>query len=233
MKSTLLSLIEFIALVVAVIFCVLWFRNRDGSYEPIVTVCVLAGTVLVDLVRRRTGKEPSRKADGIVRIEAEARYVVAGHQATVEEAWSVLTAPFLERHKSWHPSYSDFEPVSIGKDGRPKELEVRGSSGGRYPWRIEEWNDTERILRLWIGPSKNPPEGYKETFLGLTLAFHVIAGVNSVLIEILYKERWTKKPWLTEKECFENGPEREINWIFKRFPLRGKIEYIRELDSSA
>lgn len=233
MKSPLLLLVETAVFVVAMIFCVLWLRNPDGPYEPIVAMCGLAGTVLVDLLRRKGEKELSRvAASGIFRIEAEARYVIPSSRATLEETWMALTAPFLERDRSWHPSYSDFKPVSIGKDGRPEEFEVLGSSGGKYPWRIEEWNDAKRILRLWIGPSKVPPEGTKKTFLGLTLDFHVVAGVDTVLIEIVYKERSTEMFWRTKEESFENGPEREIKWIFRRFPLRGEIEYIRELDTS-
>jgi hypothetical protein len=228
MKLSLLLLVEVIAFVVAMVSCVLWFHNQDGPHEQIVAMCGLVGTVLVDLVRRRVGREPSPEFNGIVRIEAEARHVVPSSHATTEEVWGALTAPFLERHRSWHPSYSDFEPVSVGRDGKPREFEVRGLQGGRYPWRVEEWNDDEKILRLWIGPSKKPPEGTKQIFLGLTIGFHVVAGVGSVLIDISYKERWAEKPWRTKEECFENGPKREINWIFRRFPFRGEIEYIRE-----
>jgi hypothetical protein len=229
-----LLFIEILAFGVALVFGLLWLRDPQGPlYEPVLAMCGLIGTVLVGLIRGSTssGKQP-RDGGSTLRVEAEARYIIVDERVTSEDVWATLTRPFRERYKSWHPSYGDFEPVTSGYNGKAKEFEVRGSSGGRYPWKIEEWNDSARILRLWRGPSKNPPDGYEEIFLGLDLEFHVVAGLGTTLIDILYRERWSRQPWPTKEETFKNGPEREINWIFSHFPLKGRIDYVRALDAS-
>lgn len=229
MQSARLWALELGIAALTLFFTVLWLLNKDGVFEPLASISSAAGTAVVHVLRRRAEAERVQ-GGGPFTLRAESRFIISKKDATLEEVWAVLTRPFLERHESWHPSYSDFEPVSIGKDGHPREFEVRGSAGGRYPWRIEEWNEADRLLRTWKGPSKSPPGGAKNTFLGLTFNLRLLQGVQAVLIEIWYEARWTTQPWPTRDESFENGPKREIEWIFRRFPIRGEIEYIREAD---
>lgn len=166
----------------------------------------------------------------VIRVIGEARFIVPTDSASVEDVWRKLTSPFEERNTSWHPSFSEFEPVVIGPDGRATEFEVRGSQGGRYPYKIEHRSDDEFHLILWSGPSKNPPAGSKEIFLGDTMSLQVKEGSGSTIVDIEYEERWTKRPWFTMAKCFKNGPYREIHWIFDKFLPNGEVEYVRQKD---
>lgn len=231
-----LVIVEIVAFGVALIFGVLWLLDPSANYEPVVALSGLLGTVLADLVRRSRSDKSGEGSRGLAdpyRIEAAARYIVEDSDVAPEDVWKVLTRPFKERHKSWHPSYGDFKPVAYDTEGRPREFEVVGTAGGRYPWRIDEWNHSDKVLKVWIGPSKNPPDNKKNSFLGLDLEFEIQPGAGTTLVDVLYRERWSKMPWPTEELCFENGPHREVHWIFRRFPFRGRIDYVRVLDAGS
>jgi hypothetical protein len=212
------------------LFTVLWIFNKDGIFEPISGVTALLGTVAIHILRRKAETELRPQDARVLKLRGESRFIIDSRDESVTHVWQVLTRPFLERHTTWHPSYSDFEPISMGPNGFPREFEVRGSAGGRYPWRIEKWDEKEHHLRIWQGPSKKPPAGKKGDFLGLIFELRVTQGVRFVLIEISCEERWIGPPWRTREEWFENGPKREIEWIFRRFPIPGEIEYVREAE---
>ncbi|MEM7479706.1 MAG: hypothetical protein AAF481_00915 [Acidobacteriota bacterium] len=236
MPSIVLRVFEWLSILVAVVFGVLWVLDPGGHYEPIVTLCGVLGAVVAMFLRKDGGGAGDQGVgqDGVVAVEGEGRFLLKGGPEQADKAWTILTAPFLKRYTSWHPSYSDFEPVSLDPDGKAIEFETRGTSGGRYPWRIEEWSDSRKLLRLWRGPSKNPPRNIDlligAIFLGLNLEFRVFPGAGSPFIEITYKERWRGQPWRSRRTWFKNGPIREIRWIFNKFPMDGRVDYVRELD---
>ena len=186
--------------------------------------------MLVDFVRRRSSKD---KSDKPVRIEAIARYIVEDSKVNSDDVWEVLTRPLKERYVSWHPSYGDLIPTVSDSEGKPIEFEVVGSAGGRYTWRIVKCNDSAKVLKLWKGPSKNPPGKGKNSFLGLNYEFHVRSGIEAPIIDIIYQERWSNNPWPTEDIWFKNGPYREVHWIFSKFPIKGKVDYVHVRDRSA
>ena len=163
-------------------------------------------------------------------FSAKAKYTLINNDYSIEDLWNELTKPFLIRNYSWHPSYGDYKPTTV-HPGIGQEFETIGSAGGRYPWRIDHWSNQDKVLKLWRGPSINPPKGYKEIFSGLTWVFKVKRENGSVSIDIYYEERWSKKPWLTKAKCFKNGPLREIQWIFDRFSLLGTIDYILKCEN--
>lgn len=168
-----------------------------------------------------------------IQLAAQARYVVTQTNVTIDDVWGCLIAPLETRYKSWHPSYGDFEPVAKGPDGRIREFELRGTSGGRYPLKIEKVDSVNRFLRLWRGPSKNPPPGFKDRFIGLIYRFEVLMGMDLPIVDIGYREDWFMNRGLfARRPSFEHGPQQEIRWIFGKFPIGGRIDCLRECEPS-
>lgn len=174
-------------------------------------------------------------------IAGKAKFTVTQSGATVEDVWKVLTAPFDEKFRSWHPSYGHFEPVRSGADGRPYEFEVCGMAGGRYPVKVEIRDDTRKVLRVWKGPSLNPPKGtlwhllYRLTSPGIPLGqiYHFTVGLQDPLpvIDIRYREDWQRQ-FLSRPTSFVNGPKREIEWIFGKFALSGRLSKVEQVDAA-
>lgn len=59
----LLSIIEIIAIVTATIFGILWVKNPNGPYEPILFLILLLGTTIVDVFRRKLANSKTPAPD--------------------------------------------------------------------------------------------------------------------------------------------------------------------------
>jgi len=226
MKKSTLIRIEIFTIIITLIFVVIWIFNPKGNFEPIIALTSFIGTIVIEAIKRKDKTTSNART----KIGAEARYILFNSD-NGEEVWNYLKKPFYERHNSWHPSYSDFIPTAYNDNHEPIEFEVWGSAGGKYPWKLIELNSTKKYLRLWKGPSKNPPNNIKNEFLGVDMTFEIKKGHQNSFIDIFYEERWTKMPWNDINTWFKNGPYREINWIFKSFLYEGRIDYIRIPDN--
>jgi hypothetical protein len=163
-----------------------------------------------------------------ITVAAKGRFVLSDRAISRDEVWANLTSTFRARHKSWHPSYSDYEPVLNSSDGEPHEFQVRGSAGGMYPVKILYWNDTEKTLKFSQGPSKNPPDNHREYFIVATYEFRITNEVHSVVIDIKYNEKWKRKGTLRSLFSRQtDDPEREIRWIMRGIPFSGAIEHVQ------
>lgn len=173
----------------------------------------------------------------VSRIAGRARFTVSQKGATVDDVWSTFTAPFDSKTSFWHPSYGMYDVVRNGADGRSVELELYGSAGGRYPMKVEVRDDTQKILRLWKGPSLNPPTGalfnlfYRLSapgvFLGLIYDFRVGIESSSPVVEIKYREDW-QRLFLSRRPSLRNwsraGDQVDLREIPNlRTPLEGPV----------
>lgn len=175
----------------------------------------------------------------VSRIAGRARYTVDQKGVTVDGLWNSFAAPFDSETTFWHPSYGMYDIVRKGADGRPVELVLYGAAGGRYPMKVEVRDDARKILRLWRGPSLNPPRGAQfnlfyrlrapGVFLGLIYELRVGTDSSSPVVEIKYREDWHRL-FLSRRPSFTYGPEREIKWIFGKFPISGHLSKVEKLD---
>jgi hypothetical protein len=163
-----------------------------------------------------------------ITVAAKGRFVLSDTAISRDDVWADLTSIFLVRHKSWHPSYSGYAPVLDDGDGKPYEFEVRGSAGGKYPVKILDWNNAEKILRFSQGPSKNPPDNHKEYFIVSIYEYRITNGVNSVVIDVKYNEKWKRRGILHSLFSRQtDDPEREVRWIMRGIPFSGDVDYVR------